>query len=150
MRLPNRKINTIRPLPSIYTAFPANSNIAQSGIDSEVNSGTCLIRQIEDGIEVLPFERCNKLSAPILSPDQDEKEVLVISQKEINELEKPLPHLPKSTWRRLSMRQRILVLLCIQFLLLVTIGLALMSAKRRSHRSVPMISSNPTSANFKK
>lgn len=91
-----------------------------------------MIRQIEDGIEVVPFERCHNLSAPILSPDQGEKEVLVISQQELRTLQKSLPPLPTSLWRRLSVRQRVLALLCIQFLMLMTIGLALLGAKRRA------------------
>lgn len=93
-----------------------------------------MIRQIEDGIEVLPFERSNTLSAPILSPDQGEKEVLFVLQRGIKESEKPLPRLPTSLWKRLSMRQRIVVLLCGQFLMMMTIGLALMGAKNHASR----------------
>lgn len=132
MRLPHRSLKSIQPLPSIYTTFPANYDNTHSSIDSGINSGTCLIRQVEDGIEVLPLERCNILSAPILSPDQEEKEVFVVLQEEMEANEKPLPRLPTSMWLRMSTRQRILALLCLQFLMLMTIGLALMAARGRS------------------
>lgn len=131
MRLPHRSIKSIQPLPSIYTAFPISYDNTQSSIDSAINSGTCLIRQIEDGIEVVPFERCNQTSAPILSPDQGEKEVLIISQTEKDVAEKPLPSLPRCVWQRMSLRQRILGLLGLQFILLTTIGLSLLAAKYR-------------------
>ncbi|KAF1943702.1 hypothetical protein EJ02DRAFT_484961 [Clathrospora elynae] len=135
MRLPYRSISSIQALPSIYTTFPTHYDNNQSSDTSGINSGTCFIRQIEDGIEVVPFERSNALSAPILSPAQDEKEVVVFSQKEMDAFEKPLPTLPRSIWSRMSLRQRILALLGIQFLMLMTIGLALMAAKGRSSHS---------------
>lgn len=87
------------------------------------------MRQIEDGIEVVPFERCNSTSAPILSPDQGEKEVFIVSQTEEQAVEKPLPNLPRCPWQRMSLRQRILGLLGIQMIMLLTIGLALMAVK---------------------
>jgi hypothetical protein len=86
----------------------------------------------EDGIEAVPFERSNILSAPILSPDQEEKEVFVPSCEEFDAFEKPLPSLPRSLWQRMSRRQRILALLVLQFLMLLTIGLSLLAVKRRS------------------
>jgi|TARA_R110002003_G_scaffold37_16_gene2222 hypothetical protein len=115
-------------LPSIYTAFPANSD----NNTSSVTSGKCLIRDIEDGIEVVPLERSNLLSAPILSPDQDEKEVLIMSQRKLSPSDKPLPRLPRSLWARLSLKQRILAILGVQLAMLLTIGLALMAAKHRN------------------
>lgn len=132
MHLPHRSLKSIQPLPSIYTAFSVNYDNAQSSIDSAINSGTRLIRHIEDGIEVVPFERCDETSAPIRSPDQDEKEVFIMSQNEVTVKEKPLPSLPKSLWLRMSLRQRVLALLGIQFIMLMTIGLALMAAKHSS------------------
>jgi hypothetical protein len=81
---------------------------------------------------VVPFERSNALSAPILSPDQEEKEVFMVSEKEMSVGEKPLPTLPKTMWHRMSVRQRILAILGLQFLILMTIGLALIAAKRKS------------------
>jgi len=127
MHLPRRSAKSIQPLPSIHTAFPAVKLDSKS---SGENSGKCLIRRIEDGIELVPIERCNILSAPILSPDQGEKEVL-ISQKETSPLDKPLPTLPKSIWARMSLKQRMLAILGVQCATLLTIGLALMAAKHR-------------------
>ncbi|KAG9193823.1 hypothetical protein G6011_03858 [Alternaria panax] len=135
MRLPHRSINSIQPLPSIYTTFPSNYDSSQSTDTPGINSGTYLLRKIEDGIEAVPLERSNILSAPILSPDQEEKEVFVPSCKEIDALEKPLPNLPKCIWHRTSLRQRILALLGIQFLMLLTIGLSLLAVKGRSPTS---------------
>ncbi|KAF2847392.1 hypothetical protein T440DRAFT_456546 [Plenodomus tracheiphilus IPT5] len=132
MPFPYRSLKSIQPLPSIYTAFPVNHSDAQTSIDSAVNSGTCLIRHIEDGIEVVPFERRNSVSAPILSPDQNEKEVLFISQTETGAVEKPLPSLPGNSWQRLSIRQRMLALLFAQLVMLMVVGLALMAVKQRS------------------
>jgi hypothetical protein len=133
MRLPYRSISSIQALPSIYTNFPLNYDSNQSTDTSGINSGTRFIRKIEDGIEVVPFERSNALSAPILSPDQEEKEVFVVSQEEMNASEKPLPPLPRCIWNQMSLRQRILVLLGLQLLMLMTVGLSLMAAK--SHTS---------------
>ncbi|KAF1840169.1 uncharacterized protein K460DRAFT_204288 [Cucurbitaria berberidis CBS 394.84] len=135
MQLPHRSIKSIRPLPSIYTVFPTSHDNPDSSNSSKVNSGTCLLRQIEDGIEVVPFERCNALSAPILSPDHEEKEVFVVSQKELDSSDKPLPIPPRSIWQRMFTRQRILALLGVQFVTLLTIGIALMAAKSRSSAS---------------
>jgi hypothetical protein len=132
MRLPHRTINSIQPLPSIYTTFPSNYGSSQSTDTSGINSGTCFLKKVEDGIEAVPFERSNILSAPILSPDQGEKEVFVASCDEIDALEKPLPSLPKCMWHRMSLRQRILALLGLQFLMLITIALSLLAAKGRS------------------
>jgi hypothetical protein len=132
MRLPHRSISSIQPLPSIYTTFPPNYGGSQSTDTPGINSGTCLIKKIEDGIEAVPFERSNILSAPILSPDQEEKEVFVSSYEKNDVPEKPLPTLPRCIWHRMSQRQRILALLGVQFLVLVTIGLSLLAVKGRS------------------
>ncbi|KAJ4375969.1 hypothetical protein N0V83_001249 [Neocucurbitaria cava] len=136
MRLPRRPIASIQPLPSIHTAFPINYDLTDSSYSAGINSGTRLLRQIDDGIEVVPFER-DPRSAPILSPDSEEKEVFVVSQKEIEQLEKPLPKLPGSIWQRMGIRQRILALLGVQFVILMTIGLALMAAKAPSSSDPP-------------
>jgi len=131
MRLPNRSISSIQPLPSIYTTFPPNYDSNQSTDTSGINSGTCFLQKIEDGIEVVPFERSNHLSAPILSPEQPEKEVFVLSEEEMQACEKPLPSLPRCIWQRMSKRRRILVLIVLQLLMLLTIGLSLLAVKRR-------------------
>lgn len=131
MRLPHRSIKEIQPLPNIYTVLPGNYDSADSSNSAGVNSGTRLLRQIEDGIEVVPFER-SSASAPILSPYQEEKEVFVVAQTELSSLEKPLPKPPRSIWHRMSTRQRILALLGAQFVLLLTIGTALMAARNPS------------------
>ncbi|KAH7377681.1 hypothetical protein BKA66DRAFT_421903 [Pyrenochaeta sp. MPI-SDFR-AT-0127] len=135
MRLPYRSITSIQPLPSIYTAFPVNYDNTDLSNNSEINSGLCLMSRIEDGIEVVPFERSKTPSAPILSPDQGEKEVFVVYQEKMDSSEKPLPVLPSSMWQRMSLRQRILAILGVQFVMLVTIGLALMAAKNHSSAS---------------
>lgn len=129
---PRRSIKNIQPLPSIYTAFPPTYDRSTA---SE-HSGKCLIRRIEEGIEVVPIERCNILSAPILSPDQAEKEVLIISQKELGRGDKPLPILPRTLWGRLSVKQRIVAIVFVQAALLLTIGLALLAVKSRPSRHV--------------
>jgi hypothetical protein len=128
MQLPRRSIKNIQPLPSIYTVFPTNNEDSST---SE-HSGKCLIRHIEDGIEVVPLERCNILSAPILSPDQAEKELFIPQKHHSSPAEKPLPRLPTSLWARLSLKQRILALLGIQLAMMLTIGLALLAAKNRA------------------
>jgi hypothetical protein len=131
MQLPRRSVKSIQPLPSIYTAFNVqNDNNNSSG----EHSGKCLIRQIEDGIEVVPFERSNILSAPILSPDQAEKELFITSRRGFSPSDKPLPRLPSSLWARLSLKQRTLALLGVQLAIMLTIGLALMAAK---HHPLP-------------
>jgi hypothetical protein len=134
MRLPYRSISSIQALPSIYTTFPSDYDSNQSTDTSGINSGTCFIREIEDGIEVVPFERSNALSAPILSPDHEEKEVYVLSQAEMNASEKPLPSLPKCIWNRMPIRKRIVALLGLQLLMLMMIGLSLMAAKSHTSR----------------
>jgi hypothetical protein len=115
-------------LPSIYTAFPLHKEDNSTG----EHSGKCLIRKIEDGIEVVPIERCNILSAPILSPDQAEKELFIPQKQDSSPSEKPLPRLPTSLWTRLSLKQRIIALLGIQLAMMLTIGLALLAAKHRT------------------
>jgi hypothetical protein len=128
MHLPRRCVKSIQPLPSIYTAFPVNYD-ANSASE---HSGKCLIRQIEDGIEVVPLERCNMLSAPILSPDAAEKELFITSQEEASPAEKPLPRLPKSPWARLSLKQRIIAIVGVQIAMILTIGLAMLAARHRA------------------
>jgi hypothetical protein len=118
MQLPRRSVKSIQPLPSIYTAFALSNDNGNYG----EHSGGCLIRHIE---------RSNILSAPILSPDQAEKELFITSQRELSPADKPLPRLPKSLWARLSLKQRVLALLGFQLAMMLTIGLALMAAKHR-------------------
>jgi hypothetical protein len=91
-----------------------------------------LIRQIEDGIELVPLERSEDLSAPILSPDQDEKEVCHLPRQTEALSYKPLPRVPESLWARLSTKQRTLAVLGVQFATLLTVGLALLSLRNRS------------------
>lgn len=124
MYQPRRSLRNIQPLPNIYTAF----SVDHDSNSSAEHSGKCLIREIEDGIEVVPFERSNSYSAPILSPEQAEKEVLIVSEKEMGPANKPLPRLPTTLWGRLSMKQRILALLFIQAAILLTVGFILMAA----------------------
>jgi hypothetical protein len=128
MQLPRRSVKSIQPLPSIYTTFAVNND----DITSTGRSERCLVRDIEDGIEVVPIERCNILSAPIFSPDQTEKELFITSQRELSPADKPLPILPRSLWARLSLRQRVLAILGVQVAMLLTIGLALMAVKDRT------------------
>jgi hypothetical protein len=109
MQLPRRSVKSIQPLPSIYTTF----SVSNEGNSTSEHSGKCLIRPIEDGIEVVPIERCNVLSAPILSPDTAEKELFITSKEESRPSEKPLPRLPTSYWARLSLKQRVLALLAV-------------------------------------
>lgn len=132
MGFPRRSIKSIQPLPSIYTAFPVNHDSTLSSNTSALNSGNRLIRDIEDGIELVPFERSRALSAPILSPDQNEKEV-IISESELSLGGKPLPSIPTSWWQRISLKQRVLVLLVVQFVILLTVGLSLLAV--RNHTS---------------
>jgi hypothetical protein len=125
MNLPRRCVKSIQPLPSIYTVFPVHHDANST---SE-HSGRCLIRHIEDGIEVVPLERSNILSAPILSPDQAEKELFITSQEETSPSEKPLPRLPKAPWAKLSLKQRIFAIVGLQLAMMLTIGLALLAAR---------------------
>ncbi|KAF1919464.1 hypothetical protein BDU57DRAFT_443604 [Ampelomyces quisqualis] len=125
MNLPRRSVRSIQPLPSIYTAFPINNEDSST---SE-HSGKCLLRQIEDGIEVVPLERSNILSAPILSPDEAEKELFITSEEEVSLSDKPLPRLPKSPWERLSLNQRIFAIIGVQLALLLVVGLSLLAVR---------------------
>ncbi|KAF2820515.1 hypothetical protein CC86DRAFT_114207 [Ophiobolus disseminans] len=130
MRLPCKPVKNIQPLPNIHTVF----NTRRSANNSTENSTRCSIIQIEDGIEVVPIERSNILSAPILSPDESDKEVM-ISRQGATFSEKPLPTLPKSFWAKLSLRQRILSIIGVQCATLLTIGLALSAVKPRLYPS---------------
>jgi hypothetical protein len=127
MHLPRRTVKSIQPLPSIHTAFPL-TGVHKNELSEK--SRRCPIREIEDGIEVVPFERSNVLSAPILSPDQGDKEVLI---SRTSPLDKPLPKPPpKSLWARLSIKQRIIAILIVQFVTLITVGLALLAMRHHS------------------
>ena len=123
---PRRSLMSIQPLPSIYTAFPSHyTRIQSSSALGESNSS-----RVEDGLEVVPLERCSILSAPILSPWHAEKEVCLTSHKEL--IEKPLPQPPRSLWKIMSVKYRVISLLGLQAAVLITIGLALLSVKRHN------------------
>jgi hypothetical protein len=123
---PRRSLRSMEPLPSIYTAFPSHYTLIKP---STASSGSNSPR-VEDGLEVVPLERCSILSAPILSPWHEEKEVYHISQKEWTE--KPLPNPPRCLWKRMSVKYRVISLLGLQAAILITIGLALLSVKQRN------------------
>jgi hypothetical protein len=127
MHLPSRSVKSIQPLPSIYTTFSANNE------NNSKHLGKSRIRDVEDGIEVVPIERSNTLSAPILSPDQVEKELFITPKEDSSPSEKPLPSIPNSYWARLSLRQRVLALLGIQLAMVLTVGLSLLGV--RNHAS---------------
>ena len=82
---------------------------------------------------MVPLEHDSVVSAPIISVDQDEKEVFLVTQEA---LEKPLPNVPASiwgqTWGRMSMKNRVLAILALQAMILLTIGVALLAASSKS------------------
>jgi hypothetical protein len=124
--VPRRSLTSIQPLPSIYTVFPSH----YTRVSSSTASGGLNSPRVEDGLEVVPLERDGILSAPILSPWYEEKEVYLISQEEFTE--KPLPSPPRSLWKRMSVKYRVISLLALQAAILLTVGLALLSIKRRN------------------
>jgi hypothetical protein len=126
MHLPRRSVKNIQPLPSIYTTFPVNPDSTGS---SGEHSGSYLLGKIEDGIQLVPLERSEVLSAPILSPVQDEKEVCNSSQQMKTLSHKPLPQVPTSQWARLSKKQRIFVAFFVLSATLLTIGLSLLALR---------------------
>jgi hypothetical protein len=121
MQAPRRPLTSIQPLPSIYTVFSNHYDRINSGPTSDGSDPA----RFEDGLEVVPLERDSRLSAPILSPWQVEKEVFLILQEEWSE--KPLPSPPRSPWKRMSLKCRVISLLGLQAAILLTIGLALLT-----------------------
>ena len=115
-------------LPSILTLFPTNYGRITAAQTPPEDSA----RRIEDGIELVPIERQNSSTAKILSPGREEKEVVPGPKLDIEISAKPLPSLPGSKWSRMSIRNRIIALLCIQFCMISTIGLSLRSVKGRN------------------
>jgi hypothetical protein len=124
--VPRRSLTRIQPLPSIYTVFSSQ----YTRVSSSTASGGSESPRVEDGLEVVPLERDGMLSAPILSPWYEEKEVYLISQEECPE--KPLPRPPRSLWKRMSVKYRVISLLALQAAVLLAIGLALLSVKQRN------------------
>jgi len=114
-------------LPSIQTLFRSSPN-------ENVTVHSSLLEypaRVVDGIEVVPLERQNSSTTKICTPGTEEKEVIAGWEERLKlELaEKPLPSLPGSRWSRVSTKNRIIAILCLQFLMLLTIGLSFMAAK---------------------
>ncbi len=134
MHLPRRSVRSIQELPSIYTAFPIHYRPVRTHSASTA-SESARSPDIEDGLEVVPLEHDSIRSAPIVSTYIDEKEVFINTQ-EI--LEKPLPNVPTSlwarTWGRMSVKYRVFSVLALQAVVLLTIGMALLTAKSKSSR----------------
>jgi hypothetical protein len=131
MRFPRRSSRSIlhQSLPSIQTLFRSSLSDGNT-IHSPLLASP---GRIVDGIEVVPLERQNSSTTKICTPGTEEKEV-VAGWKENLELElaaKPLPSLPGSRWARISTKYRIIAILCLQFFILLTIGLGFMAAKRK-------------------
>ncbi|KAF2464322.1 uncharacterized protein BDR25DRAFT_296958 [Lindgomyces ingoldianus] len=91
--------------------------------------------RVEDGIELVPIERQNSASAKQIAPGQEEKEVVPLSRLDLEISRKPLPSLPQSRWNRMSVKHRILTILCIQFCMVLTIGLSLRAPRSKSASS---------------
>jgi hypothetical protein len=134
----SRSQSANKHLPSIFTLFGSTDN------RSEYQAPT-----VEDGIEVVPIERDDASSgAKMLSPCQDEKEVVTSWKMDIMDTElalalKPLPTLPGSKWSRLHVKHRISAIICVQICIALIIGLSLMSAKKKSYRRVQFCRSRP-------
>lgn len=133
MRFPRRSVKSIssfsgRQLPSLITFFPANQLQNVSEQDQTQNSPT----RIEDGIELVPIERQDTSCGKILTPGQEEKEVTSGGKAGIELWTKPLPNLPTTKWSRMPVKRRIITILCIQFCMLLTIALSLMSVKKKA------------------
>lgn len=129
MQFPRRSVRSIQELPSIHTAFPVHYKPVRTHSASTA-SNSARSPDVEDGLEVVPFERDSILSAPIVGAYLDEKEVFISTQEA---LEKPLPSIPTSlwsrTWGRMSVKYRVLAVLGLQGLVLLTIGVVLMTAR---------------------
>ncbi|ORY18136.1 hypothetical protein BCR34DRAFT_596377 [Clohesyomyces aquaticus] len=125
MRLPRRSVRSITSLrlPSLRSSLSSNNERRECTRNTPAD--------VEDGIELVPIERQNSPCAKQIAPCQEEKEVVPGSKLEFEISTKPLPSLPTSKWGRLSKRSRILTILAIQICIVLTIGLSLMSAKKR-------------------
>ncbi|KAF2732629.1 hypothetical protein EJ04DRAFT_525208 [Polyplosphaeria fusca] len=146
MRYPRRSIRSIQgqQLPSIITQFsPRHGSIRGIPVQSPQ---TPLPRQIEDGIEVVPIEKQETGTGMILTPEDEGKEVVLISEKSEKEVfVPPLPTPPRSLWSRISKTNRILGILSIQVIILIAVGLGLMAAKSKGQQVMPTTTLTPTS-----
>jgi hypothetical protein len=135
MRFPRRPAKNIQPIPSILTAFPA-SHDRPSGTPANESPDSV----IEEGIEVVPIERSNTPCGKIVSPGDEEKELVARTPLEIYIAAKPLPNLPhlkrgsilKSRWSRLPVNHRVFILVAIQVILVLALFAGLMSIKGSS------------------
>ncbi|KAF1951298.1 hypothetical protein CC80DRAFT_597456 [Byssothecium circinans] len=138
MRLSRQSSPIIPVLPSIYTSFPVDSSPGSRNTPANETPST----EIEEGIELVPIERLNTTCGKILSPGTEDKEV-IFSKRSPNTSTKRLPALPKNRWRkapksswdRLSVKHRMLVLFAVQISILATITGCLLSVKGRNATS---------------
>ena len=131
MQFPRRS-----PRSTLHQSLPSIQTLFRSSLNDSVTVHSPLLGplgRVVDGIEVVPLERQNSSTTKICTPGVEEKEV-VVGWKEHHKLElaeKPLPSLPGSRWSRLSIKNRVIAILCLQFLMLLTIGLSFMAAKKK-------------------
>ena len=117
-RLPN-----LRPFPTIRDYSTRPVRVPEKHIS------------IEDGIEVVAVEHRRSDSGKQVAVGDDEKEIVPIPEQGISENAKPLPSVPGArrfgTWGRVSVRNRILILVCIQACILLSTCLGVISVSRR-------------------
>ncbi|KAF2715475.1 hypothetical protein K504DRAFT_497349 [Pleomassaria siparia CBS 279.74] len=135
MRLPrsSSRATTTQALPSIQTLFRSSPTLNGSPCTgTPVSPPKVSDKEVEDGIELVPIERLKREdTSKICTPSSDEKEFVSRSQLDLEFGSKPLPRVPKK-WIRLSIKWRIVAIICLQLLFLLTIVLSLMATKKES------------------
>ncbi|KAF2004011.1 hypothetical protein P154DRAFT_427467 [Amniculicola lignicola CBS 123094] len=129
MHFPHRSTRNIATqLPSVYSTFSTNRSLSIK-IPSP---------KIHDEKELVPVERSASPSAKQILLGQEGLEVLVQIIPAADVATKPLPRLPNSKWGQMSVKQRMLAILCLQLLIVLVVGCSLLSAKSKVPRNVQL------------
>ncbi|KAF2019823.1 hypothetical protein BU24DRAFT_459452 [Aaosphaeria arxii CBS 175.79] len=156
MRIPRRSVNSYvgLQLPSLIT-LPSSveqSPISEKSISEKSISEKSSLRKIiaekcvQDGIEVVPIERSKSCTTKILSPGQEEKEVVFFPESDVESAKEDTLIPPSSWWGRLSIKRRVILVLGIQACLLLILGLCLFFTVKRSYTDKKASSSSVNSS----